>query len=170
MDPDIDHRVGGHAQDAKNHYPKDGLEQVGPGLRAISEHPEDSSEEGDSPEVRKDYPDHPETASCQSRPPQGVETAAQVPVRVRSSYTCGLVLNKRPSAPNPIALLTVSVNNELIPLESGISIAALLRKLGLENHKVAVERNGEIVPRSQHQGVAVEDGDRIEVVVAVGGG
>lgn len=99
-----------------------------------------------------------------------METAAQVPVRVRSSYTCGLVLNKRPSAPNPIALLTVSVNNELIPLESGISIAALLRKLGLENHKVAVERNGEIVPRSQHQEVAVEDGDRIEVVVAVGGG
>jgi sulfur carrier protein len=40
----------------------------------------------------------------------------------------------------------------------------------LAGKRVAVERNGEIVPKSQHASVAVAAGDRIEIVVAVGGG
>jgi sulfur carrier protein len=36
--------------------------------------------------------------------------------------------------------------------------------------KVAVERNGEIVPKSAHGATLVQDGDRLEIVVAVGGG
>jgi sulfur carrier protein len=40
----------------------------------------------------------------------------------------------------------------------------------LEGKKVAVERNGEIVPRGVHGSTLLADGDRLEIVVAVGGG
>ena len=50
------------------------------------------------------------------------------------------------------------------------SVAALLEARGLAGKRVAVERNGEIVPKSQHAQVAIAAGDRIEIVVAVGGG
>jgi len=42
--------------------------------------------------------------------------------------------------------------------------------MALEGKKVAVERNGEIVPRGAHGSTPVADGDRLEIVVAVGGG
>lgn len=40
----------------------------------------------------------------------------------------------------------------------------------LGGKRVAVERNGEIVPRSQYVQVKLQDGDQLEIVVAVGGG
>jgi sulfur carrier protein len=49
-------------------------------------------------------------------------------------------------------------------------VSSLLRRLELAGKKIAVERNGEIVPRSAHGHTLVADGDRLEVVVAVGGG
>jgi sulfur carrier protein len=49
-------------------------------------------------------------------------------------------------------------------------VADLIRELALEGKRVAVERNGEIVPRSRHTATALAAGDRIEVVAAVGGG
>ncbi|MEO8188162.1 MAG: sulfur carrier protein ThiS, partial [Burkholderiaceae bacterium] len=36
--------------------------------------------------------------------------------------------------------------------------------------RVAVERNGEIVPKSQHDSTKLTSGDRLEIVIAVGGG
>jgi sulfur carrier protein len=50
------------------------------------------------------------------------------------------------------------------------TIADLVRALNLEGKRIAVERNGEIVPRSLHAATAVAAGDRLEVVAAVGGG
>ena len=50
------------------------------------------------------------------------------------------------------------------------TIADLVHALNLEGKRIAVERNGEIVPRSLHAATAVAAGDRLEVVVAVGGG
>ena len=49
-------------------------------------------------------------------------------------------------------------------------ILALVEELGLDVRKVAVERNLEIVPKSQHAVTPVAEGDRIEVVQFVGGG
>jgi sulfur carrier protein len=49
-------------------------------------------------------------------------------------------------------------------------VSDLLVQLDLVGRRVAVERNGEIVPRSLHASVALADGDQIEIVVAVGGG
>lgn len=50
------------------------------------------------------------------------------------------------------------------------TILALVEELGLDIRKVAVERNLEIVPRSQHAATPLAAGDRIEIVQFVGGG
>ena len=55
-------------------------------------------------------------------------------------------------------------------MERPLDVGALLATLQLAGKKVAVERNGEIVPRSAHGSTLVLDGDRLEIVVAVGGG
>ena len=56
------------------------------------------------------------------------------------------------------------------PPAASFTVAALVDTLGYTGERIAVERNGEIVPRSRHGDVALAEGDRIEIVVAVGGG
>jgi sulfur carrier protein len=68
------------------------------------------------------------------------------------------------------AMISFFINGEPAELLQAMTIGALLEARGLAGKRVAVERNGEIVPKSQHAAVAVESGDRIEIVVAVGGG
>ncbi|MGZ5037712.1 MAG: sulfur carrier protein ThiS [Usitatibacter sp.] len=51
-----------------------------------------------------------------------------------------------------------------------LTFAQLLEELALAGTRLAVERNGEIVPRSRFADARLADGDRIEVVMAVGGG
>jgi len=51
-----------------------------------------------------------------------------------------------------------------------LRVSDLVRDLALEGKRVAVERNGDIVPRSKHSETLLADGDKIEVVAAVGGG
>jgi len=51
-----------------------------------------------------------------------------------------------------------------------LSVAALVDALGYTGKRIAVERNGEIVPRGRHAEVLLDEGDHIEIVVAVGGG
>ena len=67
------------------------------------------------------------------------------------------------------ALLSVSVNGES-RRTSAHTIAALVRELELDPAKVAVERNGDIVPRSTLSQVALGEGDALEIVHFVGGG
>ena len=50
------------------------------------------------------------------------------------------------------------------------TVADLVRALKLEGKRVAVERNGEVVPKSRYAQTKVGAGDRLEVVAAVGGG
>lgn len=64
--------------------------------------------------------------------------------------------------------LTVNGNAQECP--AGTSISALLEQLGLAGRRVAVECNGDIVPRSKHAQTVLAEGDQIEIVVAVGGG
>ena len=69
-----------------------------------------------------------------------------------------------------IPVIRITVNGKAQPLEQPLDVAALLARLELGGKKIAVERNGEIVPRSAHSSTLVADGDRLEIVVAVGGG
>jgi sulfur carrier protein len=55
-------------------------------------------------------------------------------------------------------------------LSGGSSLQQLVEALELKSDRVAVERNGEIAPRTTWGAVGVADGDRIEVVHFVGGG
>ncbi|HEX2198229.1 MAG TPA: sulfur carrier protein ThiS [Burkholderiales bacterium] len=67
-------------------------------------------------------------------------------------------------------MIRVIVNGKAQTFEQPLEIAALLARLDLSGKKIAVERNGEIVPRSAHARTLVADGDQLEIVVAVGGG
>ena len=67
-------------------------------------------------------------------------------------------------------MITVSINGESRQFPQAISIAALIEEMGLTGKRIALERNGEIVPRSTFAAQQLADGDRLEVVVAVGGG
>jgi sulfur carrier protein len=67
-------------------------------------------------------------------------------------------------------VLSIVVNGSSRVCTDQATIADLVRELALEGKRVAVERNGEIVPRSQHADTLLASGDRIEVVRAIGGG
>ncbi len=65
---------------------------------------------------------------------------------------------------------TIVVNGEPRPLPAPATVSTLIDELGLAGRRIAVERNGEIVPRSLHERETLRPGDRLEIVVAVGGG
>ena len=67
-------------------------------------------------------------------------------------------------------MISLFINGESAELPQAMTVAALLEARGLAGKRVAVERNGEIVPRSRFQETWLADGDRLEIVVAVGGG
>jgi len=67
-------------------------------------------------------------------------------------------------------MLEITVNGEPRQFPEALSVAGLTDQLGLTGKRIAVERNGEIVPKSQHATTALAHGDKLEIVVAVGGG
>ena len=67
-------------------------------------------------------------------------------------------------------MIDITLNGVTKQLAAPLTIAALLDSEGLAGKRVAVERNGEIVPKSQHAATPLASGDRLEIVVAVGGG
>jgi sulfur carrier protein len=67
-------------------------------------------------------------------------------------------------------MISVTINGERRQFDAPLNCAELLQELELAGKRVAVERNGEIVPRSRHVDERLADGDRLEIVVAVGGG
>ncbi|UCJ17439.1 sulfur carrier protein ThiS [Pseudomonas sp. MM211] len=64
----------------------------------------------------------------------------------------------------------IQLNGEALELPAGASVADLIEHLQLAGRRVAVERNLDIVPRSQYASTALADGDSLEVVHAIGGG
>jgi len=67
-------------------------------------------------------------------------------------------------------MIQVMVNGKTQRFEGPLVVSALIERMALTGKKIAVERNGEIVPRSIHASTLVADGDQLEIVVAVGGG
>ena len=66
--------------------------------------------------------------------------------------------------------MTVTINGEPREVPAGITVAGLLRHMGLGADRVAVERNLEILPRARWDDTPVQPGDRYEIVHFVGGG
>lgn len=66
--------------------------------------------------------------------------------------------------------MKIVVNGQERALGAPVTVASLLAELGMTGKRVAVEVNREIVPRSRHAEHCLSDNDRVEVVVAIGGG
>ena len=67
-------------------------------------------------------------------------------------------------------MLTLKINGEARQFPAPLTVAGLIEQLGYTGKRIAVECNGEIVPKSQHGSAALTTGDQLEIVVAVGGG
>ena len=67
-------------------------------------------------------------------------------------------------------MIQLSVNGQPRHIEPGASVVRLLETLELAGKRVAVEKNGEVVPRSLYADTRLTEGDTLEIVVAVGGG
>ena len=67
-------------------------------------------------------------------------------------------------------MIKICVNGSIEHCEQPLAVSELLQRMALAGKKIAVERNGEIVPRGAHGATLLADGDRLEIVVAVGGG
>ena len=72
--------------------------------------------------------------------------------------------------PAPQETCTILVNGTAMELSVQTTIAALLVQQDLAERRLAVEVNGTVVPRSQHDTVQLKDGDRVEIIQAIGGG
>jgi thiazole synthase len=66
--------------------------------------------------------------------------------------------------------LRLTVNGEPHKAEPGTTVAALLRAMGVDPARVAVERNRDVVPRTTWSEAGLADGDKIEIVAFIGGG
>jgi len=67
-------------------------------------------------------------------------------------------------------VIELTINGAARQVSMPLNMIQLLEHMQLGGKRVAIERNGEIVPRSQYAQIELAQGDQIEIVVAVGGG
>jgi sulfur carrier protein len=67
-------------------------------------------------------------------------------------------------------MLDIKINGETRLFPEALTVAGLIDQLGYTGKRIAVERNGEIVPKGLHASTSLASGDQLEIVVAVGGG
>lgn len=67
-------------------------------------------------------------------------------------------------------MIDIFLNGEPHQVAADQTLAGLIEQLGYTGKRIATERNGEIVPKSQYADTLLAAGDRLEIVVAVGGG
>ncbi len=66
--------------------------------------------------------------------------------------------------------MQISLNGQILDLKAPISLADLLEQQGYAQRRVAVEVNRSIVPKSRHAQHLIGEGDKVEIVHALGGG
>ena len=66
--------------------------------------------------------------------------------------------------------MQIQVNGENMALEDNLTVSKLIERMRLGGKRLAVEINGEIVPRSMHEQTRLSAQDRVEIVLAIGGG
>ena len=67
-------------------------------------------------------------------------------------------------------MIALTINGTPRTFDRPLNCAELVGELDLAGKRIAMERNGEIVPRSHFAQCMLQDGDRLEIVAAVGGG
>jgi len=67
-------------------------------------------------------------------------------------------------------MIKITLNGEETEINSDLSVQNLIENLGIDVKKVAIERNLEIVSRSEYESVLLENGDKLEIVHFIGGG
>lgn len=67
-------------------------------------------------------------------------------------------------------MIALTINGASRSFDGPLTVAQLIEQLDLAGKRIALERNGEIVPRGSFTAERLSDGDRLEIVVAVGGG
>lgn len=64
----------------------------------------------------------------------------------------------------------ITINGKEITLETPLTVAEYLIKNNYQIARIAVEKNGEILPKAQYEATTLQDGDKLEIVSFVGGG
>lgn len=67
-------------------------------------------------------------------------------------------------------MLQITVNGEALPIPASVTVAEFLEAKGYQVSRIAVERNGEILPKSRYDETMLAEGDVLEIVSFVGGG
>ncbi len=66
--------------------------------------------------------------------------------------------------------ISIELNGSRRSVAAGISLAQLLKTLDMAGQRVAIEVNEDVVPRSEYAGTVLSEGDRVEIIRAIGGG
>ena len=66
--------------------------------------------------------------------------------------------------------MKLTVNGAEKTVAEGLTLAQLVRELGLDKNPIAIEVNRQVVPRDRHGETRLSEGDRLEIVTLVGGG
>ena len=67
--------------------------------------------------------------------------------------------------------MKISINGKIQSFDKDIlTFENLIKEINLEGRRFAIERNGEIIPKSQFNKFTLNDGDKLEIIGAVGGG
>ncbi len=83
----------------------------------------------------------------------------------------GYPLSSKQRIVKEITMIQLSINGNPRQFDvASMQVSDLVEKLGLTGKRLAIEKNGEIVPRSTFAETALQNGDKLEIVGAVGGG
>ena len=66
--------------------------------------------------------------------------------------------------------MQITVNGETYTIPSPTSVSGLVAELNLDARKIAIERNLEIIPRSEYDSTSLGEGDELEIIHFIGGG
>lgn len=66
--------------------------------------------------------------------------------------------------------IQVRINGSSRPIDASTSVADLVEQLDLQGKRIAIELNQQILQRSRYAETRLKDGDRLEIVGAIGGG
>ena len=89
---------------------------------------------------------------------------------IASSTTSSITMAHSTEFSRIDVLISLIINGETRAFPAPVTLAQLVETLSLVGKRIAIEKNGEIVPRSQYAETQLTDRDRLEIVVAVGGG